>query len=88
MLNPDYIATFSLNDSFIESTKDERQPAPLTVCMQVGQDGEGTVVTQFHMADWPEHGRPASTASVFELLDVVTKAQMNSGTKPITILCK
>ena len=53
----------------------------------VGQEGEGRVVTQFHI-DWPEHSQPVSTASVLELLDVVTKAQMNSGTRPITVLCK
>ncbi|CAI8052146.1 Receptor-type tyrosine-protein phosphatase S [Geodia barretti] len=53
----------------------------------VGQEGEGRVVTQFHMTDWPEHSQPVSTASVLELLDVVTNAQMNSGTRPITVLC-
>ena len=52
------------------------------------QGGDGMVVTQFHVTDWPEHGRPTSTASVLELLDMVTKAQMNSGTRPITVLCK
>ena len=54
----------------------------------VGQEGEGRVVTQFHMTDWPEHSQPVSTASVLELLDAVTNAQMNSGTRPITVLCK
>ena len=49
---------------------------------------EGFVVTQFHMSGWPEHGRPASTGSVVEMLDMITKAQMNSGNHTITVLCK
>ena len=46
------------------------------------------MVTQFHMTGWPEHGRPASTGSVLELLDMTTRAQMNSGNRPITVICK
>ena len=46
------------------------------------------MVTQFHMTGWPEHGRPASTGSVVEMLDMITKAQMSSGNRSITVLCK
>ena len=46
------------------------------------------MVTQFHMTGWPEHGRPASTGSVLELLDMTTSSQMNSGNRPITVICK
>lgn len=55
-------------------------------CMQV--QTEGMVVTQFHLTEWPEHGRPASTGSLVEMLDMITKAQMNSGNRAITVLCK
>ena len=48
---------------------------------------EGIVVTQFHMSGWPEHSRPASTGSVVEMLDMITKAQMSSGNRAITVLC-
>ena len=60
------------------------------VCVQSAQagQGEGVVVTQFHMTGWPEHGRPASTGSVVEMLDMITKAQMSSGNRSITVLCK
>ena len=58
-------------------------------CVQAGGGpGEELVVTQFHMTGWPEHGRPASTGSVLELLDMTTRAQMNSGNRPITVICK
>ena len=46
------------------------------------------MVTQFHMSQWPEHGRPGSTGSVVEMLDMINKAQMNSGNRAITVLCK
>ena len=49
---------------------------------------EGFVVTQFHLTEWPEHGRPASTGSLVEMLEMITKAQMNSGNRTITVLCK
>ena len=58
----------------------------MIMCVQAG--GEEVVVTQFHMTGWPEEGRPDSTASVLELLDMTTGAQMNSGRKPITVICK
>jgi protein tyrosine phosphatase len=48
---------------------------------------EGFVVTQFHLTEWPEHGRPASTGSLVEMLEMITKAQMNSGNRTITVLC-
>ena len=50
--------------------------------------GEGVVVTQFQLTDWPEHGRPVSTGAVVEMLDMITKAQMSTGNRAITILCK
>ena len=60
------------------------------LCVQVAHAAqtEGIVVTQFHMSGWPEHGRPASTGSVVEMLDMITKAQMSSGNRAITVLCK
>ena len=54
--------------------------------MQVAQT-DGFVVTQFHMSGWPEHGRPASTGSLVEMLDMITKAKMSSGKCAITVLC-
>ena len=45
-------------------------------------------MTQFHMSGWPEYGRPASTGSVVETLDMITKAQMSSDNHAITVLCK
>ena len=61
----------------------------LSHCVQAGGGpGEELVVTQFHMTGWPEHGRPASTGSVLELLDMTTRAQMNSGNRSITVICK
>ena len=45
-------------------------------------------MTQFHMTVWPEHGRPTSTGSVIEMLDMITKAQMSCGNRTITVLCK
>ena len=49
---------------------------------------EGVVVTQFQLSDWPEHGRPASTGAVVEMLEMITKAQMNTGNRAITVICK
>ena len=59
---------------------------PHTNVLQAG--GEEIVVTQFHMTGWPEEGRPDYTALVLELLDMTTGAQMNSGSQPITVICK
>ena len=36
-----------------------------------GGQGEGVVITQFQLQDWPEHGRPTSTGSVVEMLDMM-----------------
>ena len=46
------------------------------------------VITQFHYTMWPEHGHPKTTASVIEMIDLVTRAQMNTGNKSITVMCK
>ena len=61
-----------------------------TVCTQAAQapQTEGFVVTQFHLSQWPEHGRPDSTGSLVEMLDMINKAQMNSGNRAIAVLCK
>ena len=56
------------------------------MCIQSQDDG--FVVTQFHLTEWPEHGRPASTGSLVEMLEMITKAQMNLGNCAITVLCK
>ena len=45
-------------------------------------------MTQFHYTSWPEHGHPSNTGSIIELIDMLTKAQMNSGNKVITVVCK
>ena len=45
-------------------------------------------MTQFHMKGWPEHGRHSTTGSMVEMLDMITKAQMNAGNHAITVLCK
>ena len=49
---------------------------------------EGHLVTQFHHTSWPEHGHPSNTGSIIKLIDMLTKAQMNSGNKVITVVCK
>jgi protein tyrosine phosphatase len=56
--------------------------------LQVGPEGgEGHVVTQFHYTMWPEHGHPSSTGPIIELIDMLTRAQMSSGNKAITVVC-
>ena len=46
------------------------------------------IVCQFHYLNWPEHQVPSETASLMEVLDKVTKVQMNTGNKAITVMCK
>ena len=46
------------------------------------------MVTQFHYTTWPEHGHPTSTLPIIELMDMLTRVQMKSGNKPITVMCK
>jgi len=48
----------------------------------------GFQVTQFHYIEWPEHGKMAATAGVIEMIDVLTKAQISTGNRPITVMCK
>ena len=59
----------------------------LSLSLQANQS-DGFVVTQFHHTEWPERGRPDSTGSLVEMLDMITKAQMNSGNRAITVMCK
>ena len=88
--------TFSLENSSSTMTRlgklcfSEYNLFYVVLCVQVAHAAqtEGIVVTQFHMSGWPEHGRPASTGSVVEMLDMITKAQMSSGNRAITVLCK
>ena len=55
----------------------------------VSKDGrEGRVVTQFQYTAWPESKCPPDTGSVIEMIDGLTRAQMNSGNKVITVVCK
>ena len=46
------------------------------------------MVTQFHYTAWPEHGHPTSTRPIIELIDMLTKAQRNSGNEAIVVVCK
>lgn len=48
---------------------------------------EGFTVTQFHHTEWPHDGRP-KTGTLIEMLDMITKCQMSTGNRPITVMCK
>ena len=48
---------------------------------------DGFVVTQFHLTEWPPHQVP-NTGTLIEMLDMVTKNQMSTGNRPITVMCK
>ena len=48
---------------------------------------DGFVVTQFHHTHWPPHTSPPS-GSLIEMLDMITKTQISTGNRPITIMCK
>ena len=47
----------------------------------------GFILTQYHHLNWPEDGNP-SFEILLEKMDMVTKAQMSAGSKPITIMCR
>ena len=49
---------------------------------------EGVVITQFHYTQWSEHGHPTITGQIIEMVDILTRSQMNTGNKPITVVCK
>ena len=49
---------------------------------------EGVTVTQFHYTVWSEHGIPSGTGQIIEMIDMLTRSQMNTGNKPITVVCK
>ena len=46
------------------------------------------IVTHFQYLKWPENKVPDDTASLIELMEKVTKVQMNTGNKSITVMCK
>ena len=46
------------------------------------------VVTQFHYTQWSEHGHPSGTGQIIEMIDMLTRNQMNTGNKAITVVCK
>jgi hypothetical protein len=48
---------------------------------------DGFVVTQFHLTEWPPRQVP-NTGTLIEMLDMVTKNQMSTGNRPITVMCK
>ena len=37
---------------------------------------------------WSEHGHPTNTGPIIEMIDMLIRAQMNTGNKPITVMCK
>ena len=45
-------------------------------------------VTQFQYTNWPEYGPPPPITSLLELMDNVTKIQMSSQAKAVTVMCK
>ena len=45
-------------------------------------------MTQFQYTAWPESECPPDTGSVIEMIDGLTRTQMNSGNKVITVVCK
>lgn len=45
------------------------------------------MVTQFHLAEWSPDGCPP-TGSLIEMMDLITKSQISTGNRPITIICK
>ena len=46
------------------------------------------MVTIFHYLCWPKHGTPQTTSTLLEIITYLNIRQMNSGNKPITIMCK
>ena len=47
----------------------------------------GFIFTQYHHLSWPEDGNPSSEI-LLEMMDMVTKAHMSAGSKPITVMCR
>ena len=45
------------------------------------------IMTQYHHLSWPEDRNPSSEI-LLEMMDMVTKAQMSAGSKPITVMCR
>ena len=37
---------------------------------------------------WSEHGHPTNAGPIIEMIDMLTRAQMNTGNKAITVMCK
>ena len=56
--------------------------------VQEGSTPSVLSVTVFHYLSWPKHVIPLATSSLLELMEYVNKAQMSSGNKPITVMCK
>ena len=54
---------------------------------QSSPKNDGFVVTQFHLTEWPPNKVP-NTGTLIEMLDMVTKNQMSTGNRPITVMCK
>ena len=45
-------------------------------------------VTMFHFMCWPQYSIPQVTSTFLQLIEDVNRAQMSSGNKPITVMCK
>jgi len=45
-------------------------------------------ITQFQFVKWPENGVPRSTTEVLQVANLVQQVQMNTGNKPIVVMCK
>ena len=45
-------------------------------------------VTQFHFLRWPKYGEPSPPASLLELVENLTRVQMGTGNRAITVMCK
>ena len=51
-------------------------------------DQQVVKVGLFQYLRWPKHGTPRGATAILELIDYINKAQMSSGNKPITVMCK
>ena len=45
-------------------------------------------VTQFQYLSWMEDEIPDNTSSILEMSNLIQKAQMGTGNKPIVVMCK
>ena len=63
----------------------EDKPHPQSPTLSADQSRS---VSVFHYLRWPKHGSPRGTTALLELIDYINKAQMGSGNKPITVMCK